>query len=210
MELLLIIKQAKKRVHLGGNIGYPVCSLVNKCKDGDILVLEISGHQLHDCYNFKTNVSVMTNLSEVHIDHFGTYENYKDNKAKIFMHHTKDDLAIYNIGNEDVVDKVKNIKSTKVSFTSQNNIKSDLYLKDDAIYYHDEKIIDTKDIKLQGKHNYENIMCMLGVVKEFNIPDDIKQDVCLNILEQPLDKLKDLESRNKYLNWVHNTIKFTN
>ena len=114
-----ILKQAKKRVHLGGNIGYPVCSLVNKCKDGDILVLEISGHQLHDCYNFKTNVSVMTNLSEVHIDHFGTYENYKDNKAKIFMHHTKDDLAIYNIGNEDVVDKVKNIKSTKVSFTSQ-------------------------------------------------------------------------------------------
>ena len=50
------------------------------------------------------------------------------------MHHTKDDRAIYNIGNEDVVDKVKNIKSTKVSFTSQSNIKSDLYLKDDALY----------------------------------------------------------------------------
>ena len=164
-----ILKQAKKRVHLGGNIGYPVCSLVNKCKDGDILVLEISGHQLHDCYNFKTNVSVMTNLSEVHIDHFGTYENYKDNKAKIFMHHTKDDLAIYNIGNEDVVDKVKNIKSTKVSFTSQNNIKSDLYLKDDAIYYHDEKIIDTKDIKLQGKHNYENIMCAIAATKKYGV-----------------------------------------
>ena len=164
-----ILKQAKKRVHLGGNIGYPVCSLVNKCKDGDILVLEISGHQLHDCYNFKTNVSVMTNLSEVHIDHFGTYENYKDNKAKMFMHHTKHDLAIYNIGNEDVVDKVKNIKSTKVSFTSQNNIKSDLYLKDDAIYYHDEKIIDTKDIKLQGKHNYENIMCAIAATKKYGV-----------------------------------------
>ena len=48
------------------------------------------------------------------------------------------------------------------------------------------------------------------VCRRFNIPDDIKQDVCLNILEQPLDKLKDLESRNKYLNWVHNTIKFAN
>ena len=128
-----ILKQAKKRVHLGGNIGYPVCSLVDKCKDNDILVLEISGHQLHDCYNFKTNVAVMTNLSEVHIDHFGTYENYKNNKAKIFTHHTKDDLAIYNIGNQDVVNKVKNINSTKISFTSKDNIKSDLYLKDKSI-----------------------------------------------------------------------------
>ena len=80
-----------KRVHLGGNIGYPVSSLVSNCLDNDILVLEISGHQLHDCYDFKTNVSVMTNLEEVHIDHFKTYDNYKENKAKIFNHHTNKD-----------------------------------------------------------------------------------------------------------------------
>ena len=77
-----ILKEDKQNVFLGGNIGFPVCSLVEKAKKGDILVLEISGHQLHDCYNFKTNVSVMTNLSEVHIDHFGTYDFYKENKAK--------------------------------------------------------------------------------------------------------------------------------
>lgn len=48
------------------------------------------------------------------------------------------------------------------------------------------------------------------ICNKYNISDDVKQDICLNILEQPLDKLQDLESRNKYLNWIHNAIKFSN
>ena len=136
------LKAHNADVLLGGNIGYPVCSLVEKSKEGTILVLEISGHQMHDCYDFKTNVSVMTNLTEVHIDHFKTYEFYKEMKARIFRHHTENDMAIYNIGNEDVVDKVKDILSNKISFTALDGYNSDLYLKDGAIYYQDELIIN--------------------------------------------------------------------
>ena len=163
------LKEHKSDVLLGGNIGYPVCSLVEKSKDGTILVLEISGHQMHDCYDFKTNVSVMTNLTEVHIDHFKTYDFYKENKAKIFNHHTQSDIAIYNIANSDVLDKVKDIKSTKISFTALNGYTSDLYLKDNAIYYHDELIIKTSDIMLQGNHNYENIMCAIAATKKYGV-----------------------------------------
>ena len=72
-----ILKEANLPVYLGGNIGFPVASLVEKVKNGDILVLEISDHQLVDMYDFKTNISVLTNLSEVHIDFHGTYEKYK-------------------------------------------------------------------------------------------------------------------------------------
>ena len=127
-----ILKQAKLPVHLGGNIGYPLCSLVNKCKDGDILVLEISGHQLHDTKDFKTDISVMTNLSEVHIDHFGSYDNYKYNKALIFRHHSSNDIAIINAENKDVLDATKNIQSTKLYFSSKK--KANIYLNDNAIY----------------------------------------------------------------------------
>ena len=165
------LKEHNADVYLGGNIGYPVCSLVDKVKDNSILVLEIAGHQLHDCHIFKTNVSVMTNLEEVHIDHFGSFDFYKENKAKIFNHHTNEDLAIYNIGNIDVVDKVKNINSTKVSFSALD-IESDLYLKDNSIYYKDEKIIDTKDIMIQGNHNYENIMCAIAATKKYGVTNE--------------------------------------
>ena len=81
-----ILKKAGFDVLLGGNIGYPVCSLLDKINKNSILVLEISSHQLHDLKNFKTNISVMTNLSEVHLDHFGSYEYYKEQKFKIFKY----------------------------------------------------------------------------------------------------------------------------
>ena len=170
-----ILKRANLPVHLGGNIGYPLCSLVNKAKDGDILVLEISGHQLHDTIDFKTDIGVMTNLSEVHIDHFGTYDNYKYNKNLIFRHHTQNDIAILNLENSDVIDITKDIKSTKLYFSSKR--KTDIYLKNDTIYYNDEKIIDTKDIKIKGVHNYENIMCAIMVSKQFNVSNEIINQV---------------------------------
>ena len=131
-----ILKRAMPNVHLGGNIGYPLCSLVESTKSGDILVLEISGHQLHDAPNFKTDISVMTNLSEVHIDHFKTYDNYIKNKCYIFRHHTNDDIAILNSDNSDVINSTKNILSKKVYFSStkdNSNSDIDLYIKDNAI-----------------------------------------------------------------------------
>ena len=165
-----ILKTAGKDVYLGGNIGYPVCSLVDIVNDDSILVLEISGHQLHDVINFKTNISIMTNLSEVHIDHFGTYENYKYNKCRIFKDHTNDDVAILNLENQDVLDGTKDIKSRKIYFSSKK--KSDIYIKDSAIYYNDEKIVELNNIRLKGVHNYENIMCAIAAVKEFNVSNE--------------------------------------
>ena len=193
-----ILKQAKLPVHLGGNIGYPLCSLVNKCKDGDILVLEISGHQLHDCHDFKTDIGVMTNLSEVHIDHFGSYENYKNNKKLIFRHHTKDDIAILNAENSDVLDVTKNIKSTKLFFSSKQ--KQDSYIKDEAIYYKDEKVINLSDIKIKGIHNYENIMCAIMVAKQFNISNDIIKQVLstFNGVEHRIEFVKNVNGREFY------------
>ena len=105
-----------KSVYLGGNIGYPLSSLVNKIKSGDILVLEISAQQLYDCVDFKTNIGVLTNLSEVHLDSFKTYDNYKKVKAHIFKYHTANELAILNLGNADVLEITKKIKSRKIYF----------------------------------------------------------------------------------------------
>ena len=193
-----ILKKANLPVHLGGNIGYPLCSLVNKCKDGDILVLEISGHQLHDCKDFKTNIGVMTNLSEVHIDHFGSYDNYKYNKSLIFRNHTEKDIAILNVENKDVLDVTKSIKSKKYFFSSKK--ESDACIIDDEIFIHQEKIINIHDIKIKGMHNYENIMCALLVAKEFNVSNDIIKEVLttFNGVEHRIEFVRNVNGRNFY------------
>ena len=193
-----ILKRANLPVHLGGNIGYPLCSLVDKCKDGDILVLEISGHQLHDCYDFKTDISVMTNLSEVHIDHFGSYDNYKYNKSLIFRHHTDKDIAIINKGNSDVMEVTKDIKSKKLYFSSK--MDADACIVDDYICINNKKIININDIKIKGMHNYENIMCAILVAKQFNVSNDIIKKVLttFNGVEHRIEFVKNVNGVDFY------------
>lgn len=189
-----IMKKANLNVHLAGNIGYPLSSIVNKVKENDIIVAEISDHQLLDTDKFKTNISVLTNLSPVHIDFHGTYENYKNTKKKIFNYHTSDDLAILNLNNKDVLDITKDIKSKKIYFS--NNTKTDIYLENNMIYYKNEPILNTNDIKVKGIHNYENIMCMLGVVKEFNVSN--------NIIINYLKEFKGVEHRIEFVRNINN------
>lgn len=185
-------------VYIGGNIGYPLCSLINVVKSGDILVLEISGHQLHDMDTFKTHISVMTNLSPVHIDFFKTYDYYKEMKTRIFNNHTKDDIAIINAGNADVMESTLNIKSTKITFSSI--VKADAYLLNDAIYYKDELIININDIRIQGNHNYENIMCAIIASKEFGITNETIHEVLSNFsgVEHRIEFVRKLNDREFY------------
>lgn len=170
-----ILNEAMDNVLLGGNIGYPVCSLVEKSNGKNILVLEISSHQLTNMYNFKANIAVLTNLTSVHLDHFGTFENYMSYKKKIFNNQDSKDISILNAGDKNVMDCYDKLNTKKITFSS--NKEADLYLKDNAIYYKNEKIIDTKDIILKGNHNYENIMCAIAIAKELNVSNDIIKNV---------------------------------
>ncbi len=160
-----------KRAHLTGNIGYPLTGFLDKLKDGDIIVMETSCQQLENLTKFNPDIAVMTNLSPAHIDFLKSYDNYKRVKTKIFQNHTSKNVAILNIENEDVMDATKDIKSTKKYFSSKKEIEGSC-IKNNAIYYYDEKIIDLKDIKLIGNHNYENIMAAIMVVKELGVSNE--------------------------------------
>lgn len=192
------LKAMSLPVHLGGNIGYPMCSLLKNIKEGDYLVLEISAQQLHDMYDFKTNVSVLTNLTPVHIDFFKTYEYYQQMKKKIFQNHTTNDLAIINADDEVEQILTNDITSTKEYFSTSK--ETDCYLKDGAIYYKKEKIIDTNEIILQGNHNYQNIMCAIMATKKYGISNETIRKVLQNFhgVEHRLEFVKSINNREFY------------
>ena len=171
-----IIKEAGFRCHLAGNIGYPLCSFLDKLKSGDVIVMETSCQQLNNLSKFKPHIAVMTNLSEAHVDFFdNSYQKYKDVKTKIFKNQTEKDIAILNLENKEVLDQTKDIKSKKLYFSSKN--KTNCYLKDGIVYYNDEEVLDTDKMIIVGNHNAENIMAATLVAKEFNISNDIIKKV---------------------------------
>ena len=169
-----ILKSANLPVLLGGNIGTPVSALLKDVKEDSILVLEVSSHQLVNISQFKADISIFTNLSEVHLDFFGTYDRYINTKKRIFNNHDENNIAIINGINEDVVMITSDIPSQKITFGDENH---NLYIKNEKIYYDEKEIIFVKDIKLSGRHNYENMMCAIAVAKEFDVDNDTIKNV---------------------------------
>ncbi len=189
-----IMKEAYgERVFLVGNIGFPLCSILDKVKEDSILVMEVSCQQLENLKEFNPCVGVMTNLSEAHIDFFKNYENYKKVKAKLFKNQTSKDVAILNLENEDVLDVCKDIKSTVKYFSSSKEING-CYVDKEAIYYYGEKVIDISDILIVGKHNLENCMASIMAVKEFDVTNEIIRKVISNF--------KGVEHRLEYVGEV--------
>ncbi len=166
------LKEASKNAYLMGNIGFPVCSFIPVLKDGDIAVMEVSDHQLCNVIEFKTNISVLTNISEAHIDFHGSYDAYKNMKRRIFNHHTPQDIAILNYDDKESLELANGIKSVKKYFSAKRRIDNGCSIIDGFIFYNDEKIIALDDIKLKGNHNYENVMAAISVVKEFSVGNE--------------------------------------
>ena len=192
-----ILKEAGLPVHLAGNIGLPLCNQISEIKDGDILVVEISSHQLVNLDKFKVDVAVLTNLSPVHLDHFGTYENYKNNKLRIFNNQGGEDVAILNKGDNEVFELTKNLKANKFYFSSKG--KADIYVDDKSIIYNDE-VYNFSDIRVKGMHNYENIMASILACKEFGVSYEIIMNVLSKFsgVEHRIEFVKEVNGREFY------------
>ena len=165
-----ILKNANLPVILAGNIGYPLSSVLDKIKENDILLMEISIQQLCNFKEFKTNISVFTNIFDAHLDFVGNKENYINIKKRIFNKHTKEDYAILNYDNKEVVENTKDINSTKEYFSISNNTLC--YIDNNNIIYDNKPLINTNEILLKGNHNYQNIMAAVMIAKRLNVSDD--------------------------------------
>lgn len=165
------IKEDGYRVHLAGNIGYPLCSFLNKLEENDIIVDEISCQQLENVKEYRPDIAVLTNISEAHLEFMKTYDHYKEVKQRIFSNQINSDVAITNMENSEALTLTRNVKATVKYFSSKSEING-AYIKDDSIYYYDEKIVDLEQIRLIGNHNYENIMAAIIAVKEIGVSNE--------------------------------------
>ncbi len=193
-----MLKLMGKKVVLGGNIGIPLCDIVKTLEEDSILVLEISDHQLLNMENFKTDISLLTNICPTHLDFHDSYQKYKETKMKIFNNHTNNDLAFINMDNLDSMEMTNNLDLNKVYF---NNSNTGNYIDDIGIYVNNELIINLDDILLVGIHNYENILASLMIINEFGIDKEVVKNY--------LSAFKGVEHRIEFVRNINN-IKYYN
>src|SRR5437867_480469 len=77
-----------------GNIGVPVCSVVERTRELDFLTLEVSSFQLETIQFFRPAIAVLLNLTPDHLDRYASMSEYGLAKGRLFMNQQPFDWAI--------------------------------------------------------------------------------------------------------------------
>lgn len=88
-----LLKESGRDAILTGNIGIPCFNIMEQIHEDSIVVYELSAHQLEYVHN-GPKVGVLLNVFEEHLDHFGTFERYKNAKFNLLRFMGEDDYAV--------------------------------------------------------------------------------------------------------------------
>lgn len=174
-----IMKAYKDEVFVTGNIGVAYTGCATETSHSSTTVLEISSFQLETTIDFHPRVSAILNITPDHLDRHHTFENYAQAKYDIAKNQTEDDTIVLNYDDELLrkFGERPDLKPEVTFFSSSSKLNKGLYLDGKRIIYNDGKqehfLLATDEMKLLGRHNYENVMAACGVCIAAGVPLDV-------------------------------------
>ena len=156
-----ILKEGGLRAHLAGNIGTPLISFVDRSRDDDIFVTELSSFQLEYTERFAPAVAALLNVSENHIDWHGTFESYFAAKRRFILRLGPADRAVLNRDDGRVWGLHTETGARVYGFSRKRRLAQGAFIDDGWVVIRDgppEKVIPANRIALRGTHNLENVL----------------------------------------------------
>jgi len=160
-----ILEEDGKKTFLGGNIGFPLLPRVEQMDFCSYSVAELSSFQLHTMTK-SPEIAVITNVTPNHLDYHLGMQEYIDAKANVMKYQDASSRVVLNWENPVTRELGKSAKGTVVYFSSKSvpDCENRVYEKDGTIYYNEEAILVSADIKIPGRHNVENYMAAIGAL----------------------------------------------
>ncbi|HWY47690.1 MAG TPA: UDP-N-acetylmuramoyl-L-alanine--D-glutamate ligase [Bryobacteraceae bacterium] len=152
-----ILKESGIRCQVGGNIGTPPAAMVETSLSGQWNVLELSSFQLETIQTFRAQIAACLNITQNHLDRHHTFENYVHAKARLFETQEHGDVAILN-ADDPVTVEFASHTSGKTTWFSGSRAVSGAWLEGNVIKLQGEALLDVRELRLRGRHNYENVM----------------------------------------------------
>ncbi|HEY5923318.1 MAG TPA: UDP-N-acetylmuramoyl-L-alanine--D-glutamate ligase, partial [Kofleriaceae bacterium] len=176
----------------GGNLGnMPLIDAVDHPANvpGGFIVAEVAAFMLENCTSFRANAGVLTNVTEDHLDRFGTMERYAEMKGRIWDWQTPGDVAIANAADEWTMRETKGIRSQLYTFDSRRGAKAErgAFLDGKDIVLRlppkmepggpaptggEDERYPMDDLIIVGNHNMENAMCAYLATRTLGLPPD--------------------------------------
>jgi len=179
-----VLKAQKNDVRLVGNIGNPIL-LEKNITNKTVFVIEASSYQLEYSKLFRSNISMVLNISPDHLDRHKTVSKYVNAKFKLIKNQSKKDLAILNVHNFYIKRalKLKNFPPKIIKINKKTNINF---------------INKVKNKYFETDGNKENLQFIFAVMKILKLKK--------NLLFKTLEKFKGLSYRQEI---IYNSKKLT-
>ena len=178
-----IMEDAEDSVFVVGNIGTPYTSKALEMTEDSVTVAEISSFQLETIEKFAPCVSAILNITEDHLNRHHTMEEYIRVKELIVKNQKPEDVCVLNYEDPVLREFGKNIVSQTVYFSSERRLEKGIFLEDGQIILKTEdqeiSLVKTDDLKLLGKHNFENVMAAAAMAYYAGVSvESIRKSIC--------------------------------
>ena len=188
-----------------GNYGNPILNFLAEGRPQQ--VIELSSFQLDYITNFKSKISIISNINKDHITHHKTFKQYMNTKMNIMKNQANSDYLLVNYDDKNIMNYLeskKNIKPTIIYISNKIILKEGISICNnrliDNFFNHKEYVIQDNSF-FNLTHNKINLafsfmaLSLLGIRPKY-------------ILNK-LASLKGLAHRLEFLGAINN-IKFFN
>ena len=159
-----LLRESGIACQVGGNIGTPPASLIETSRPGQWNVLELSSFQLETIQTFHADIAVCLNVTQNHLDRHHTFAAYTDAKARLFETQHSGDLAVLNADDPVTVGFGQRTPAKTVWFSGTHAVDG-AWLEHEHIVLAGERLVNVNELRLRGRHNYENVMAAALVAR---------------------------------------------
>ncbi len=201
-----ILKHAGFNCYLGGNIGTPLFTSLDKMLPEDIIVLELSSFQLIDM-EISPDISVITNITPNHLNIHSSYEEYIEAKKNIFKEQSENGILVLNYDNEITKNCKAEANGKVIYFSSKEKLEDGVIVDEGIIKECNDKlrrhILATNQLILRGMHNYENVCAAIAATKQLVDIDTIIEAVTqFKGVEHRLEFIREIDG----VKWYNDSI----
>lgn len=168
------------KAYAAGNIGIPASEVAQEVSSEDWIIMELSSFQLLGIDEFKPRIAVITNIYEAHLDYHGSREEYVYAKWQIQKNMDTFDYLIINADQDELMELASESRATVIPFSTKSIMTEGAYLSENTLYFKDERILESYQLGVPGKHNIENALASIAVTKIIGAKNDVIQKSLTN------------------------------
>ncbi|MEJ6348322.1 UDP-N-acetylmuramoyl-L-alanine--D-glutamate ligase [Holzapfeliella sp. He02] len=191
----------KGKAYAVGNIGVPVCDVVQNVTEEDVLVTELSSFQLMGMPSIKPDIAAIIDIYPTHLDYHKTFDNYVNAKLSITSNQSAEQFLLVNEDQPDIF-KIEedNSQASLIPISLEGKSESAISIKSGFLYYQNEPVIKIDEIKLPGQHNLQNISFAVAIVKLMGIGNEAIQKTLTSFtgVKHRLQYVDEIDGRKVY------------